>query len=153
MKQIVALWIIALLLVLTPAHAEMRDYLCWFGSSAAAQADGTVGLYWNGTMWDTSITSVLDSYSTSQGLLGNFAIRISHANLPNEPATRAALDADNQCMLVLNRDLCVGGSPCVIATKGAMTAPGRQSLIFSPVPAGSHWVIVGGKGYPRPLNQ
>ena len=115
----------------SPAMAGEIDYFCWFGAEAAARVDAGVGAFWNGTAWDQSQVFLITAASSGGALPGNFAIIVS------QKSRNAALDADNQCGLVIDRDLLVAGQAgAVVATPGVATAI-RTGLHFTPVPAGS----------------
>lgn len=127
-------------LVASPVQAGQIDYFCWFGAEAAARVDSGVGAYWNGTAWDTSQTFIVTAASGGGSLPGNFAIIVS------KPARDAALDADNQCGLVIDRDLLVAGRAGAIIASGGVATAVRQQMHFSPIPMGG-LTADGTKGY------
>lgn len=121
----------------------MIDYFCIFPNAAAAQADATVGQFWNASssIWDTSTVfpgvSVITPAALVNGIssLTGFWIVISRVT-PNP-----ALDAI--CVMKLDRDLGIVNGAFVLA--GTIIGTNRTSLTFQPVPHGS--------GYPRPLGK
>lgn len=115
----------------------MIDYLFLFPSQAAAQADATVGSYWNGTVWRGDVVFPGLTFISSQALSG-WMMMICSA------ATNPALASHPNCILVTSREAVQAGHPFVISSPG-LTTNGRTSLVFFPIPAGS--------AYPRPLGQ
>lgn len=119
----------------------MIDYFCIFANAAAAQADSTVGTFWNGATWDTSQVFPGISVSTPQALVNGISSLTGFWIIISLPIANAALDA--LCVMKLDRDLGRVNGAFVLAA--VLTGGNRTSLNFSPVPHGS--------GYPRPLGK
>jgi len=137
-------WIaLAFLLFCTPAAANEIDYFCIFTNAAAAQADPPVGTFWNGTTWDTSTTFPGVSVVTPQALVNGISSITGFWIVVSRVSTSAALDADTNCVMKLDRDLGNVNGNFVLAA--AIVGGNRTALTFQPVPHGS--------GYPRPLGK
>jgi hypothetical protein len=134
---------IILALLTTPAGAGEIDYFCIFSSAATAQADGPVGAFWNGTVWDTSTTFPGVSVVTPAALVNGISPITGFWIIVSRPADSPALDADTACVMTLDRDLGKINGNFVLA--GSLTGTNRTSATFSPVPHGS--------AYPRPLGK
>lgn len=119
----------------------MIDYFCIFASAAAAQADPTVGAFWNGTSWDLSTTFPGVSVITPAALVNGISSLTGFWIVISQVSPNAALDAI--CVMKLDRDLGIVNGAFVLAA--AISGSNRTSLNFSPVPHGS--------GYPRPLGK
>lgn len=128
-----------------PVRANQVDYFCIFSNAAAAEADGPVGAYWNATdgVWDTSRTfpgiKVVTAAALVNGINPNTAFWIIVSNA----GQKAALDADTNCVMTLDRDIAIHGGSFVLAA--TLTGTNRSNASFSPVPHGSR--------YPIPLGQ
>lgn len=136
-------WLIPLMLLISPASANEIDYFCIFASAASAQADGPVGAFWNGTAWDTSTTFPGVSVTTPQALVNGISSLTGFWIVVSRTAASAALDADANCVMKLDRDAGSVNGNFVLAA--AITGTNRTSLVFQPTPFGS--------GYPRPLGK
>lgn len=121
----------------------MIDYFCIFANAAAAQADPTIGAFWNATAsaWDTSQVFPGISVSTPQALVNGISSLTGFWIIISQQAPNAALDA--VCVMKLDRDLGKVNGAFVLAA--AITGGNRTAFNFSPVPHGS--------GYPRPLGK
>jgi hypothetical protein len=117
------------------------DYFCIFSGAAAAQADATVGAFWNGSVWDTSTTFPGVSVTTPQALVNGISSLTGFWIIVSQRAANPALDAI--CVMKLDRDLGLVNGAFVLAA--TIVGSNRSSLTFSPVPHGS--------GYPRPLGK
>lgn len=137
--------ILALILTLLswPASAGQIDYFCIFANAVAAQADATVGSFWNGSAWDTSTTFPGVSVITPRALVNGISALTGFWIIVSRAADSPALDADTNCVMALDRDLGKVNGNFVMAA--AIVGTNRSSLTFSPVPHGS--------GYPRPLGK
>jgi hypothetical protein len=136
--------IIAFFLFASPAWAQPYDYFCIFTNQAAAEADATVGAYWNGTTWDLSQTFPGVTVSTPSALVDGISAITGFWIVVSSPVDNAALDAKANCVMKLDRQAAVLGNAFVVAATG-LTGTGRTSFTFQPVPHGSR--------YPRPLGQ
>jgi hypothetical protein len=136
--------IIASLLFASPACAQPFDYFCIFTNQAAAEADATVGPYWNGTTWDLSQTFPGVTVSTPSALVDGISAVTGFWIVVSSPVDNAALDAKANCVMKLDRQAAILGNAFVVAATG-LTGTGRTSFTFQPVPHGSR--------YPRPLGQ
>lgn len=115
------------------------DYFFLFPTQAAAQADATVGGYWDpvNLVWRGDVCFPGLTWLSSQSLSG-WMIMIS------SPVMVPALASHANMILQLDRDKAIAGQAFVITTPG-MTGAGHISMVFSPVPHGAR--------YPRPLGQ
>lgn len=137
------LGIISAFLFAQPVQAQPYDYFCIFTNQAAAEADATVGPYWNGTTWDLSTTFPGIVISTPSALVDGISAATGFWIVVSSPTDNAALDAKANCVMKLDRQAAVLGQAFVVAA--TLTGTGRTSFTFSPVPHGSR--------YPRPLGQ
>lgn len=138
-------WLAIILALLTaPAQAGQIDYFCIFTNAAAAQADGPVGAFWNGTVWDTSTTYPGVSVATPAALINGISPITGFWIIVSRPAASGALDADTSCVMKLDRDLGKVNGNFVLAA--SVTGTNRTNLTFQPVP-------FDGPGYPRPLGK
>jgi microcompartment protein CcmK/EutM len=123
----------------------MIDYFCIFANAAAAQADPTVGAFWNATssIWDTSQVfpgiSVITSAPTINGINSSTGFWIIISRLNRD----AGLDAT--AVMALDREIGRGDGNFVLFAAGSLNGTARTNLNFGPVPHGS--------GYPRPLGK
>lgn len=140
-------WIASLIalfsMLSSPVAANEIDYFCIFANATAAQADGPVGAFWNGAAWDTSTTFPGVSVVTPQALVNGISPITGFWIIVSRIGTSAALDADTNCVMTLDRDLGKVNGNFVLAA--AITGGNRTALTFQPVPHGS--------GYPRPLGK
>jgi hypothetical protein len=132
-----------LILISCSARADEIDYFCIFSNAAAAQADGPVGAFWNGAVWDTSTTFPGVSVVTPQALVNGVSPITGFWIVVSRTADSPALDADTNCVMTLDRDLGKVNGNFVLAA--AITGSNRTSLTFQPVPQGA--------SYPRPLGK
>ena len=138
-------WLLIILaLFITPVHAGQIDYFCIFTNAAAAQADGPVGAFWNGTTWDTSTTYPNTSVTTPAALINGISPITGFWIVVSRPAPSSALDADTNCVMKLDRDLGKVNGNFVLAA--SISGTNRTNLTFQPVP-------FDGPGYPRPLGK
>ena len=123
---------VTIYLAANSAFAGQTDYFCWFGAEPASRVDSGVGAYWNtkSLAWDTSQTFIVAAASSGGALPGNFAIIVSR------PAQDPILDADNQCGLVIDRDLLVAGQAGAVIASGGVATAVRTGMHFSPIPMG-----------------
>jgi hypothetical protein len=140
MKRVIAF---LLLFITSTCHAGEIDYFCIFANAAAAQADPNVGVFWNGTSWDTSTTFPGISVSTPAALVNGISPITGLWILIARPTANAGLDADTACVMKLDRDLAATNGSFVLSA--SISGTNRTSLTFQPVPHGS--------GYPRPLGK
>jgi hypothetical protein len=127
----------------TPCHAGQIDYFCLFANAAAAQADVNVGVFWNGTSWDTSTVFPGISVSTPAALVNGISPITGLWLMISRSTANAGLDADASCVMKLDRDLAASNGSFVISA--TISGTNRTSLTFQPVPHGSQ--------YPRPLGK
>lgn len=132
------------LLLASPAKAGQIDYFCIFSNAAAAQADGPVGAFWNGTTWDLSTTFLGVSVVTPQISINGVNTTTGFWIIVARPTANAGLDADTNCVMKLDRDLGKVNGNFVLAA--SVTGTNRTNLTFQPVP-------FDGPGYPRPLGK
>lgn len=121
----------------------MIDYFCIFANAAAAQADPTVGAFWNSSAsaWDTSTVFPGVSVSTPAALVNGISSISGFWIIVSQQVSNPALDAI--CVMKLDRELgAVNGAFVLVAT---ITGSNRTNLNFAPVPHGSR--------YPRPLGK
>ena len=135
--------VIVYLLFSTPTLADEIDYFCIFSSATTAQADGPVGAFWNGTVWDTSTTFPGVSVVTPQALVNGISSLTGFWIIISRVADSPALDADINCVMSLDRDIAKVNGNFVLAA--AITGSNRTNLTFQPVPHGA--------AYPRPLGK
>ena len=123
----------------------MIDYFCIFATALLAQADPDVGRFWNATVstWDTGTTFPGVSVVTPQALVNGVSSVTGFWIVVSRVGTSAALDADTNCVMTLDRDLGKVNGNFVLAA--AIVGGNRTALTFQPVPHGS--------GYPRPLGK
>lgn len=131
-------------LLATPVHAGEIDYFCIFSNAAAAQIDGPVGAFWNGSTWDPSTTFPGVSVATPAALINGISPITGFWIVVSRPAASGALDADTNCVMKLDRDLGKVNGNFVLSA--AITGTNRTNLTFQPVP-------FDGPGYPRPLGK
>lgn len=139
-------WIAAIfaLLVSMPVQAGEIDYFCIFSNAAAAQADGPVGAFWNGSTWDTSTTFPGISVATPQAVINGVSSVTGFWIIVSRPAANAGLDADTNCVMKLDRDQGKVNGNFVLGA--SVTGTNRTNLTFQPGP-------FDGPGYPRPLGK
>ena len=137
--------IFAILLFLpsTARAVDQIDYFCIFSNAAAAQADGPVGAFWNGTVWDTSTTFPGITVVTPAALINGISPITGFWIMVSRIADSPALDADTNCVMTLDRDVGKINGNFVLAA--AITGTARTNLTFHPIPLGS--------GYPSPLGK
>lgn len=138
--------IIASLLLASPASAQPYDYFCIFTNQAAAQADATVGAYWDpvNLVWNLSTVFVGVSVVTPTALVDGISPITGFWIVVSSMTDNVALDAKANCVMKLDRQAAILGNAFVVASTG-LSGAGRTSFTFSPVPHGSR--------YPRPLGQ
>lgn len=130
-------------LIASSVQADEIDYFCIFSSAATAQADGPVGAFWNGTVWDASTTFPGVSVVTPQALVNGISSLTGFWIIVSRTADSPALDADTNCVMTLDRDLGKINGNFVLSA--AITGTNRTNMTFQPVPHGS--------AYPRPLGK
>jgi hypothetical protein len=135
---IISLWV-------QRAYAGEIDYFCIFANAAAAQADANVGVFWNGTNWDTSTTFPGISVTTPQALVNGISSLTGFWIIVSRPISDAGLDANAACVMKLDRD--AGRINGNFVTASAITGANRTSLTFKPMPMAS------GAAYPSPLGK
>lgn len=120
------------------------DYFFLFANTAAAQADPTVGSYWDATnlAWRGDVCFPGLKVVTSQALLNGIATGLGFWIMISSQGPNAALAAHANCAVATDRGLAPGGAFVLSAT---MTAAGHQTLQVSPVPMGS--------AYPQPFGK
>ena len=139
-----ALFTLLFVLFAGPACAvDQIDYFCIFSNAAAAQADGPVGAFWNGTNWDTSTTFPGITVSTPAALINGISTLTGFWIIVSRAVDSSALDADTNCIMTLDRDVGSVNGNFVLAA--AITGTARTNLTFHPIPLGS--------GYPSPLGK
>lgn len=138
--------IIAFLLFASPACAQPYDYFCIFTNQAAAEADATVGTYWDpvNLVWNLSTVFPGLSVVTPAALVNGISPVTGFWIVVSSMTDNAALDAKANCVMKLDRQAAVLGNAFVVAASG-LTGTNRTSATFQPVPHGSR--------YPRPLGQ
>lgn len=125
------------------AHTNQIDYFCLFSNAAAAEADSAVGAYWDGAGWNPSRTFPGIKVVTPQAIINGVSSLTGFWILVSNAGPVAALDADTNCVMKLDRDIAAVGGSFVLAA--AITGANRTSLTFQPGPQGSN--------YPRPLGE
>ncbi len=130
----------------SPARANQIDYLCIFSNAAAAQADGPVGAFWNGSVWDPSTTFPGISVNTPAALINGISPITGFWIVVSQTARSGALDADTNCVLTLDRDQGKINGNFVVAA--SVTGTNRTNLSFKPQP-----MAVSGSAYPIPLGK
>ena len=138
--------VLAAALLVSPAQAGQIDYFCIFANAAAAQADSNVGVFWNGTAWDTSTTFPGISVTTPQALVNGISSLTGFWILVSRPAADAGLDANIACVMKLDRDQGAVNGSFVLAA--AITGANRTSLTFKPQP-----MARSGSAFPIPLGE
>lgn len=137
---------LAFALFASSAHANEIDYFCIFSSAATAQADGAVGVFWNGSAWDTSTTFPGVSVATPAALINGISPITGFWIVVSQTVRNAALDADTNCVMTLDRDQGKINGNFVVAA--SVTGTNRTSLSFKPQP-----MAVSGSAYPSPLGK
>jgi hypothetical protein len=125
--------------------ANTTDYFLIFTNAAAAQADATVGTYWDAAdgVWRQDVcfpgAKVITAAALVHGIspLTGFWIMIATVG-PN-----AVLDAHANLVLKLDRDVAAQGGSFVLSA--AISGTNRTNATISLVPHGSN--------YPHPLGQ
>jgi hypothetical protein len=136
-------WLIVLVLMCSPAHADELDYFCIFSNAAAAQVDTAIAPFWNGTNWDLSTTFPNVSVTTPAALVNGISPITGFWIVVARTADSPALDADTACVMKLDRDLAVGNGAFVVSA--TLTGSNRTSASFKPMPAGAQYPIPFGK--------
>lgn len=128
-----------------PASANQIDYFCLFNNAAAAQADATMGQYWNAATaaWDQSQTFPGVKVTTPQAVVNGISSLTGFWIVVSTTGANAALDGDTACVMKLDRDAAILSGAFVLSS--VIAGANRTSLTFTPVPHGSR--------YPRPLGQ
>jgi len=139
----IMLAIILALLFSGSALANEIDYFCIFANAATAQADPNVGVFWNGTTWDTSTTFPGISVNTPAALVNGISPITGFWIMVARPSANAGLDADTACVMKLDRDLAAVNGAFVLGA--TLTGTNRTTATFQPVPHGSN--------YPRPIGK
>jgi hypothetical protein len=138
---------VSLLMAGSSARADQIDYFCLFANAAAAQADATVGAYWNAatSTWDLSQVFLSPKVVTAAAVVNGVSVLTGFWIMVSKAGRNAALEADTSCNVMwLDRDLGSVNGAFVIGGTG-LVGTNRTNLTFSPVPMGS--------AYPRPLGK
>lgn len=123
--------------------AHQTDYFLLFTNAAAAQADATVGTYWDGSNWRGDVCFTGLKIVTAQAIINSISSLTGFWILISNPGALAALDSHPNLVMKLDRDAAALGGAFVVSA--VISGTNRTGLTISPVPHGAQ--------YPRPLGQ